>query len=141
MISIQPTSPIQPEKKPKKEGLWHRIVNFTANDQDYVAPIKITKTPEPKKHNIGKQIKAALIIITTFYLLLCAFVLLNSDFALFFNNVLGIQYLTIRLVLEYTIYVFFSIFGLFLAIGFLFFGYRAMTIRTKSKTKHMLVWV
>ncbi len=76
-----------------------------------------------------------------FYVMLCAFVLLNPQYALFFNNVLGVQYLTIRTILEYTIYTVYSIFGLILGGGFLFFGFRAMTIRTKSRAKHTNVWI
>lgn len=67
--------------------------------------------------------------------MLCAFVLLNPQYALFFNNVLGVQYLTIRTILEYTIYTVYSIFGIALGSAFLFFGYRAISIRTKNRSK------
>ncbi|MCB9807118.1 hypothetical protein H6768_04500 [Candidatus Peribacteria bacterium] len=73
--------------------------------------------------------------------MLCAFVLLNPQYALFFNNVLGVQYLTIRTILEYTIYVVYSIFGIGLGSLLLFFGYRALTIRTKSRAKHTNIWL
>ncbi len=116
MLFNKPTNP-EPEtpKKTSKSGFLAKIVNYTANDQDYVAPLKITKTPEKKKpRNIWGSIKAALTIVVTFYIMLCAFVLLNPQYALFFNNVLGVQYLTIRTILEYTIYIVYSIFGIIL---------------------------
>ena len=81
-----------------------------------------------------------LTIVISFYILLCAFVLLNPQYALFFNNVLGVQYLTIRTVLEYTIYVVYSIFGIFLGGGFIFFGFRALAIRTKNPKKRRHIW-
>ncbi len=142
MLFNKPTPPPEPTKKVTKSGLLGKIVNYTANDQDYVAPLKITKTPEKKKpKNIWGSIKAALTIIVTFYVMLCAFVLLNPQYALFFNNVLGVQYLTIRTILEYTIYVVYSIFGIILGAGFLFFGYRALSIRTKSRAKRTNIWL
>lgn len=117
-------------------------MNYTANDQDYVAPLKITKTVQQKKpKNIWGRVKAALTIFATFYIMLCAYVLLNPDRALFFNNVLGVQYLTIRTILEYTIYTVYSIFGIILGAGFLFFGYRALAIRTKSVAKRTNIWL
>ncbi len=142
MLFNKPTPPPEPTKKVTKSGLLGKIVNYTANDQDYVAPLKITKTPEKKKpKNIWGSIKAALTILVTFYVMLCAFVLLNPQYALFFNNVLGVQYLTIRTILEYTIYVVYSIFGIILGSGFLFFGYRALSIRTKSRAKRTNIWL
>lgn len=73
--------------------------------------------------------------------MLCAFVLLNPQYALFFNNVLGVQYLTIKTVLEYTIYTVYSIFGIILGGAFLFFGYRAMSIKTKNHSKKTNIWM
>lgn len=131
-----------PQQKIVKPGLFSRLVNYTASDQDYVAPLKITKSSQPKKpKNIKARIKAALIITITFYLLLCAFVLMNPQYALFFNNVLGVQYLTIRAILEYTIYVVYSVLGIALGIGFLFFGFRALVIKTKNNAKRVNIWL
>ncbi len=132
-----------PEVSPlKKNSLWQKLVRYTSNDQDYTAPIKIVKTTGPEKpKQKGKRIKAALTIFVTFYLLLCAFVLLNPQYALFFNNVLGVQYLTVRTTLEYTIYTVYSIFGIWLGAGFLFFGYRALAIKTKSRLKRTNIWM
>lgn len=143
MLFTPPKSPtISPNKVVKKTSWWSKILNYTANDQDYVAPLKITKTTQAKKpKNIWKNLKAAMTIFIVFYIMLCAYVLLNPDRALFFNNVLGVQYLTIRTILEYTIYTVYSIFGIILGSGFLFFGYRAMTIRTKSRAKQTNVWI
>lgn len=143
MLFTPPKSPTTtPNKIVKKTSWWSKILNYTANDQDYVAPLKITKTTQAKKpKNIWGHIKAAMTIFIVFYVMLCAFVLLNPQYALFFNNVLGVQYLTIRTILEYTIYAVYSIFGLILGGGFLFFGFRAMTIRTKSRAKRTNVWI
>lgn len=142
MLFNRPPSTPDVSKKTHKTSLWSRVLNYAANDQDYVAPLKITKAPEPKKpKHIWGSIKAALTIFVTFYVMLCAFVLLNPQYALFFNNVLGVQYLTIRTILEYTIYIVYSIFGIILGGGFLFFGYRALSIRTKSKAKHTNIWL
>ena len=80
-------------------------------------------------------------IVIIGYLLLCAFVLLNPENALFFNNILGVQYLTVRTVLEYTIYVFYSAFGIILGFCFLFFGFKAFSIRTKSRAKKINIWL
>lgn len=116
MIAIRPTTPDNklPVEKPVKHSLWSKIVSYTANDQDYTPTLKIAKTTVPKKRNLWRQIKAALTIILLGYLLLCTYVLLNPENALFFNNILGVQYLTVRTVLQYTIYVVYSVFGLFL---------------------------
>lgn len=116
------STPSATPKKVTKSSFWSKIANYTANDQDYVAPLKITKTAQQKKpKNIWGRIKAALTIFATFYIMLCAFVLLNPQYALFFNNILGVQYLTIRTILEYTIYTVYSIFGIILGGSFLFF--------------------
>ncbi len=142
MIAIRPTTPDNklPVEKPVKHSLWSKIVSYTANDQDYTPTLKIAKTAAPKKRNLWRQIKAALTIILIGYLLLCTYVLLNPENALFFNNILGVQYLTVRTVLQYTIYVVYSVFGLFLWFWFLFFGYRAFAIRTKSRGKKAGIW-
>lgn len=139
----KPTSPSSSlsTKKEVKDSLWSRLLSYTKSDQDYV-PDKTPKKATPfKKKYSWARIKAAIIIAVTFYILLCAFVLLNPQYALFFNNVLGVQYLTIRLTLEYTIYVVYSILGLGLGGGFLFFGYRAIAIRTKNRAKHVNIWL
>jgi hypothetical protein len=81
-----------------------------------------------------------MIVLSTFYILLCVFILLNPQFSLFFNNVFGIEYVTIRFILEYTIYVFYSIFGILLGAIFLFFGYRSLTIKTRKKLKQSFLW-
>jgi hypothetical protein len=88
MIAIRPTSENVNTEKPLKKSFWSKIASYTASDQDYIPTLKISKTPVPKKHNLWKQIKAALTIIIIGYLLLCAFVLLNPQNALFFNNIL-----------------------------------------------------
>lgn len=117
------------------------MVKYTENDSDYREPLKISKVIVKKKpKNIWESIKSIVTIVISFYILLCAFVLLNPQYALFFNNVLGVQYLTIRTVLEYTIYVVYSIFGVFLGGGFIFFGFRALAIRTKNRKKRRHIW-
>lgn len=140
MLFNRPTTP-ETQEKAKKPGFWTKMIGYTANDQDFVEPLKITKIVQKKKpRNVWHNIRSALIIITTFYVMLCAFVLLNPQYALFFNNVLGVQYLTIRTILEYTIYTVYSIFGIALGSAFLFFGYRAMTIKTKNRSKRNNIW-
>lgn len=141
MIAIRPTTPDKPTEKPVKRSFWSKIASYTANDQDYTPTLKISKAPAPKKHNLWRQIKAALTIIILGYLLLCTYVLLNPENALFFNNILGVQYLTVRTVLQYTIYVVYSLFGLLVGFGFLFFGYRAFAIRTKIRSKRIAIWM
>lgn len=141
LFNQTPTSPETPKKVTKK-GFWTKLASYTANDQDFVAPLKITKESIKKKpRNAWRNIKAALIVLVTFYVMLCAFVLLNPQYALFFNNVLGVQYLTIRTVLEYTIYTVYSIFGIILGSALLFFGYRAMAIKTKNQAKKTNIWL
>ena len=66
---------------------------------------------------------------------------MNPQYALFFNNILGVQYLTVRIILEYSIYIFYSVFGIILWFGCLFFGYRALAIKTKSTGKHASIWI
>lgn len=89
MLFNKPTPPPESIQKVTKPSLWEKIVNYASNDQDYIAPLKITKAPEKKKpKNIWKSIKAGVTIFVTFYVMLCAFVLLNPQYALFFNNVL-----------------------------------------------------
>lgn len=114
MIAIRPTTPEIKKEKSVKSSLWSKIVSYTANDQDYTPTLKITKAPVEKKHNFWRNFKAALTITFVGYLLLCGYVLLNPDRALFFNNILGVQYLTVRTILEYTIYVVYSTFGIVL---------------------------
>ena len=128
------------EKKPKRRGIWARIVNFTASDTDYVPDVREQSVKVAVKPvNIGKRIKAFIGVVLAFYILLCAFILLNPQYALFFNNVLGIEYLTVRKILEYTIYIFYSLFALFLGLGLIFFWYRAITIRTHRKGKRYTI--
>jgi len=115
MIAIRPTNP--ENKKPEKvnkPSFWSKIASYTANDQDYTPTLKITKIQAPKKNHFWRNFKAAFAIVIIGYLLLCSYVLLNPENALFFNNILGVQYLTVRTTLEYTIYVFYSVFGLVL---------------------------
>lgn len=81
-----------------------------------------------------------MLVLFVFYILLCAFILANPQFALFFNNVFGIEYITIRFVLEYTIYVFYSIFAIILGLIFLFFWYRSIVIKTHKKYKRASLW-
>lgn len=141
MLFNRPSTPETPEKA-KKPGILARIMSYTANDQDFVEPLKITKVVQKKKpRNVWANVRAALIILVAFYVMLCAFVLLNPQYALFFNNVLGVQYLTIRTTLEYTIYTVYSIFGIILGAGLLFFGYRAMAIKTKKSSKKTNLWI
>jgi|GEM_PF-1089587 len=141
MIFNKSNTPEKP-KQVTKTSFWSKIVNYTANDQNYITPLKITKAPEKKKpRNILATIRALIIVVVTFYVMLCAFVLLNPQYALFFNNVLGVQYLTIRTILEYTIYIVYSVFGIVLGTTLIFFGFRALTIRTKSRSKHTNIWL
>ncbi|MBP6921070.1 PKD domain-containing protein [Candidatus Gracilibacteria bacterium] len=141
MLFNRPTTPETPQKT-KTPGFWAKIMSYTANDKDFIEPIKITKVVQKKKpKHLWKNIRSALIIIVTFYVMLCAFVLMNPQYALFFNNILGVQYLTIRTILEYTIYTVYSMFGIALGSAFLFFGYRAMSIRTKNHSKKTNIWI
>jgi hypothetical protein len=126
--------------KPKRRGILASIINFTASDTDYMPDaheqsVKIAVKPV----NIGKRIKALIGVILAFYILLCVFILLNPQYALFFNNVFGIQFLTVRKVLEYTIYAVYSAFAIFLGLGLIFFWYRSMTIRTNKKGKRYTI--
>ena len=142
MIFKRNSSSPETPKKIEKKRFWAKVASYTANDQDFIAPLKISKESVKRKpRNIWSNIKAALIIFITFYVMLCAFVLLNPQYALFFNNVLGVQYLTIRTVLEYTIYTVYSVFGIILGVAFLFFGYRAMSIKTKNTSKKTNIWI
>lgn len=89
----------------KKVGLIGKILNFAANDENYVPDIREkTVKVAVKPASLWKRIKALIIVLVTFYLLLCVYILLNPGFALFFNNIFGIEYLTLRRILEYTIY-------------------------------------
>lgn len=142
MLFKNNSSSTETPKKVVKKGFWTKLLNYTANDRDFIEPIKISKEPVKKKpRNIWSNIKSALIIFVAFYVMLCAFVLLNPQYALFFNNILGVQYLTIKTVLEYTIYTVYSIFGIILGGTFLFFGYRAMSIKTKNSSKKTNIWL
>lgn len=128
----------------KKISFFHKIIAFTKSDTDYQpepkTPVHIP-TWNPKTRSWRKNISAALLVLGTFYLLLCAFILLNPQFALFFNNIFSIEYVTIQRVLEYTIYIFYSIFGILLGVAFLFFWYRAIIIKTHKKYKRLLLWI
>lgn len=127
----------------KKISFFQKIIAFTRNDADYQPDKKkpIHSTIEkPHQRSWGRNIKAALFVLGAFYILLCAFILINPQFALFFNNVFYIQYVTIQRVLEYTIYVFYSIFGIVLGTAFLFFWYRSIIIKTHKKYKRILLW-
>ncbi len=142
MIAIRPSTPSPKPEKETKKSIWSSIAAYTANDQDYTPALKISKSPSaPKKRHFLRNIRAALTILIIGYLLLCAYVLLNPENALFFNNILGVQYLTVRTVLEYTIYVFYSAFGIIIGFGFLFFGFKAFSIRTKSRAKRINIWI
>jgi hypothetical protein len=126
--------------KPKRQGIFASIINFTASDTDYVPDvheqsIKVAVKPV----NVAKRIKALIGVVLAFYILLCGFILLNPQYALFFNNVFGIQFLTVRKVLEYTIYIVYSAFAIFLGLGLIFFWYRSMTIRTNKKGKRFSI--
>ena len=137
------TPPLPSEKNPQssKTSFWNKIVKYTGNDVDFVSEVSTVsriQTPEKPK-NIKKTILTGGFVLVTFYLLLCSYILLNPENALFFNNIFGIQYLTVQLILKYTIFVFYSAFGLFLMVFFLFFWFRAMTIRTKKKSKKITI--
>jgi hypothetical protein len=121
----------------KKVGVLGHILNFAANDENYVPDLR-EKTVKVKvaPASIGKRIRAIIIVLGTFYLLLCGYILLNPQFAQFFINVFKIDFLVLRTILEYTIYTIYSIFALFLGTSLIFFWYRAMTIKTHKKGKH-----
>jgi len=127
----------------KKISFFQKILSFTRNDADYQPekkePIHIN-TWRLQPRSWWRNIKAALFVLVAFYVLLCAFILLNPQFALFFNNVFYIEYVTIQRVLEYTIYIFYSIFGIVIWTAFLFFWYRAIVIKTHKKYKRILLW-
>ncbi|MEI6711676.1 MAG: hypothetical protein WCK88_05875 [bacterium] len=140
MDTKKDTSPV------KKTSFWKKIIRFTLSDTDYqpeIYPEAKTTSLSSKKNLLSnlKNIKAAILVFGVFYLLLCAFILLNPQFALFFNNVFGIQYVTIRFVLEYTIYVVYSIFGILLGTAFLFFWYRSIVIKTRKRYKEIVLWI
>lgn len=127
---------------PSKYSLFQRIVGFTKSDENYQIENKEIKkiTREKQPWSSWKNIKAAFLVLTVFYLLLCAFILLNPSFSLFFNNVFKIEYVTVQFILEYTIYIFYSLFGIFLGATFLFFWYRSIVIRTRKKYKKIILW-
>lgn len=98
------------EPKPKRKSILARIVNFTASDTDYVPDVREQSVKVAVKPvNIGKRIRAIVIVTAVFYLLLCTYVILNSQYAQFFADILKIEYLVVIKVLEYTIYGFFSL--------------------------------
>jgi hypothetical protein len=125
----------------KKSSLLHRILAFTGSDENYQPDILVqTKghlSPEKQKASLIKSIKAGILVLGVFYILLCAFILLNPQFALFFNNIFGIEYVTIQFTLKYTIFVFYSIFGIVLGVVFLFFWYRSLVLKTHKKLKQI----
>ncbi len=124
----------------KKVGFFGRILNFAANDENYVPDIREkTVKVAVKPVSLWKRIKALLIVLVTFYLLLCVYILLNPQFAQFFIRVFKIDILVLRTILEYTIYTVYSIFAIVLAIGLIFFWYRAMTIKTHKRGKHLSI--
>lgn len=124
----------------KKVGFLGRILNFAANDENYVPDIREkTVKVAVKPASIGKRIKALVIVLVTFYLLLCVYILLNPQFAQFFMNVFGIDFLVLKSILEYTIYTIYSIFAIFLATGLIFFWYRSMTIKTHKRGKRLSI--
>ena len=128
----------------KKPSLLKKIVGFTKSDENYQPEIqkeiKVQPVETKKLSSRWRNIKAALFVLGIFYLLLCAFILLNPQFALFFNNIFGIEYVTVQFILQYTIYVFYSIFGIFLGAFFLFFWYRSIVIRTHKRGKRIVLW-
>lgn len=141
MPTFKNKTPIPTNTPPvKKVGFLGRILNFAANDENYVPDIREkTVKVAVKPASVWKRIKALIIVLLTFYLLLCVYILLNPGFALFFNNIFGIEYLTLRRILEYTIYGVYSLFALFLGTGLIFFWYRAMTIKTHKRGKHLSI--
>lgn len=129
----------------KKNSLLNRVLAFTGSDEHYQpdnTPLpKVSLSPEKQKASLIKNTKAALLVIAVFYILLCTFILLNPQFAGFFNNVFGIEYITIQFILKYTIFVFYAIFGIILGVAFLFFWYRALIIKTHKKFKQITLWM
>ncbi len=141
-----------PDTSPRtqKSSFLRKIIQFARNDDNYESALpkpltntETVSTPSSKKTLSShlRDIKAAIIVGAVFYVLLCAFILINPQFSLFFNNIFGIEYVTIRFILEYTIYVFYSIFGILLGVTFLFFGYRSLAIKTKKKYKQTVLWL
>ena len=88
MIAIRPTTPENKNEKSIKTSFWSKIASYADNDQDYTPTLKITKAPVEKKHNFWRNFKSAFTIVIIGYILLCAYVLLNPENALFFNNIL-----------------------------------------------------
>jgi hypothetical protein len=135
---------IKQDASNKKTSLFKKIIGFTKSDENYQPEIhpesKIPQRVEKEKiPSFWRNVKALWIVLGTFYVLLCAFILLNPQFALFFNNVFGIEYVTVQFILQYTIYVFYSIFGIAIGIFFLFFWYRTIVIKTRKKYKRFLL--
>ncbi len=130
-----------------KISFFQKVIRFARNDDNYEEENILEKKDETsvaQKKPLSlhtRDIKAIVMVLMVFYILLCAFILINPQFSLFFNNVFGIEYVTIRFILEYTIYVVYSIFGIFLGVAFLFFGYRSLAIKTKKKFKQTLLWI
>lgn len=130
---------------PPKKSLLQSIISFTKSDDNFEPDI--SKKPKNQKispvrpWSIWRDIKAAFFVVGIFYILLCVFILVNPWFALFFNNVFGIEYITVQFTLEYTIYVFYSILGIVLGVSFLFFWYRSILIKTKKKYKKIVLWL
>lgn len=136
--------------KTSKISFLRKIIQFARNDDNYDVTIQkplantetVSSTAPQKSFSARlRDIKAAVIVAIIFYILLCAFILINPQFSLFFNNIFGIEYVTIRFILEYTIYVFYSVFGILLGVVFLFFGYRGLAIKTKKKYKQTVLWL
>lgn len=133
--------------KNKKITFFQKIIHFASNDDNYIetSSIEIHPTVQISQKKSSSyhtsNIKAFILVILFFYILLCAFILVNPQFSLFFNNIFGIQYITIKFILQYTIYIFYSIFGIGIGIAFLFFWYRTLTIKTRKKYKQTILGI
>ncbi len=129
----------------KKSSLLKKIIQFTQSDENYQPEIireevVVTHTDSKKTVSAWINLRAGIIVLAAFYILLCVFILMNPQYALFFNNAFGIEYVTVQFILQYTIYVFYSIFGIGIGMLFLFFWFRSVVIKTHKKQKRIVLW-
>lgn len=128
-------------EKPKF-SLFSWIFEYTSSDPDYIPVRKQKKNKRQIPLTLKQRIKRILIfvgVIVTFYLLLCAYILMNPSDAQFFNNIFDLEYVVIEFALEYTIYIFFGVIGSALLFFFIFFFYRGLAIKTKETARKWIV--
>lgn len=115
---------------------------YTASDPDFIPLSKQKRKKKSVPLTIKQKTKRVLmffLVLIVFYLMLCAYILLNPGDAVFFNNIFELEYVIIEFVLEYTIYVFFGIIGFALLFFFLFFFYRGLSIQTREQKRKWIV--